>query len=141
MATDRPEIQASRFAVSTGHHYASQAAFEVLEAGGNAVDAGVAAGLSLGVLQSDLVSVAGVAPIILWDAGQAKMITISGLGGWPAAADINYFRDRHDGAIPVGPMRTVVPAAPAAWIAALEHHGTMSFADVAHFAVRFARDG
>ncbi|MFY0613543.1 MAG: gamma-glutamyltransferase [Hyphomicrobiaceae bacterium] len=141
MPSDRPEIQGTRFAVSTGHHYASQAAFEILQAGGNAVDAGVAAGLALGVLQSDLVSVAGVAPIILWDAKRAEMITISGLGGWPAAADINFFRDHYDGAIPVGPMRTVVPAAPAAWIAALERHGTMSFGDVAHYAVRFARDG
>ncbi len=141
MATDRPEIQGSRFAVATGHYYASQAAFELLQAGGNAVDAGVAAGLALGVLQSDLVSVAGVAPIILWDAETSQMRTISGLGGWPAAADINYFRDHHGGAIPIGPMRTVVPSAPAAWIAALAHHGTMTFGDVAHYAVRFARDG
>ena len=139
--TERQEIQGSRFAVSTGHHFASQAAFEILQAGGNAIDAGVAAGLALGVLQSDLVSVAGVAPIILWDADRAEMITISGLGGWPAAADINYFREHHGGAIPVGPMRTVIPSAPAAWIAALEHHGTMGFGDVAHYAVRFARDG
>ena len=141
MATERPEIQGSHFAVSTGHYYSSQAAFEVLQAGGNAVDAGVAAGLALGVLQSDLVSVAGVAPIILWDAKRAEMITISGLGGWPAAADIDYFNSKHGGAIPIGPMRTVVPSAPAAWIAALDRYGTMSFGDVAHYAVRFARDG
>ncbi|MGZ0188969.1 MAG: gamma-glutamyltransferase family protein [Alphaproteobacteria bacterium] len=141
MATERPEIQGSRFAVSSGHYYASQAAFEVLQAGGNAFDAGVAGGLALGVLQSDLVSVAGVAPIILWDAERSQMNTISGLGGWPAASDINYFRDQHGGAIPIGPMRTVVPSAPAAWIAALDRFGTMSFGDVAHYAVRFARDG
>lgn len=141
MATDRPEIQGSRFAVSSGHYYASQAAFEILQAGGNAVDAGVAAGLALGVLQSDLVSVAGVAPIILWDAERAQMITISGLGTWPAAADIDYFRNEHGGAIPIGPIRTVVPSAPAAWIAALDRYGSMGFGDVAHYAVRFARDG
>lgn len=141
MATERPEIQGSRFAASTGHYYATQAAFEVLQAGGNAIDAGVAAGLALGVLQSDLVSVAGVAPIILWDAERAQMITISGLGGWPKAADIGYFHREHGGAIPIGPMRTVVPSAPAAWIAALDRHGTMGFGDVAHYAVRFARDG
>lgn len=141
MATERPEIQGGRFAASTGHYYATQAAFEVLQAGGNAIDAGVAAGLALGVLQSDLVSVAGVAPIILWDANRAEMMTISGLGGWPKAADIDYFRREHNGAIPVGPLRTVVPSAPAAWIAALDRYGTMGFGDVAHYAVRFARDG
>ena len=141
MATERPEIQGANFAVSTGHYYSSQAAFEVLQAGGNAIDAGVAAGLALGVLQSDLVSVAGVAPIILWDAERAEMITISGLGGWPAKADIEYFRRQHNGAIPLGPMRTVIPSAPAAWIAALARFGTMNFGDVAQYAVRFARDG
>ncbi len=77
MPSDRPEIQGSHFAVSTGHPYASQAAFEVLQFGGNAIDAGVAAGLALGVLQSDLVSVAGVAPIILWDAdGDADQVRL-----------------------------------------------------------------
>ncbi len=141
MSTERPEIQGSQFAVSTGHYYSSQAAFEVLQAGGNATDAGVAAGLALGVLQSDLVSVAGVAPIIVWDAERAEMQTISGLGGWPKAADIDYFRREYNGAIPIGPMRTVIPSAPAAWIMALDRYGTMSFGDVAHHAVRFARDG
>ena len=141
MSTERPEIQGSQFAVSTGHYYSSQAAFEVLQAGGNATDAGVAAGLALGVLQSDLVSVAGVAPIIVWDAERAEMQTISGLGGWPKAADIEYFRREYNGAIPIGPMRTVIPSAPAAWIMALDRYGTMSFGDVAHYAVRFARDG
>ena len=51
--------------VASGHELATFAAFEVLENGGNAVDAGVAAILSLGVLYSDQVSVAGVAPMMV----------------------------------------------------------------------------
>ena len=50
-------------AASSGHELATLAAFEILEAGGNAVDAGVAAVLALGVLYSDQVSVAGVSTI------------------------------------------------------------------------------
>jgi gamma-glutamyltranspeptidase/glutathione hydrolase len=46
----------------------------------------------------------------------------------------------HGGEIPNGVRRTVVPAAPDAWITALERHGTMGFADVAEFAIRYARD-
>jgi gamma-glutamyltranspeptidase/glutathione hydrolase len=38
-------------------------------------------------------------------------------------------------------LRTVVPAAPAAWAAALERYGTMSFGEVARFSIRFAADG
>ena len=52
-------------AVSAGHELAARAAFEVLESGGNAVDAGVAAILTLGVVYSDQVSIAGVAPMIV----------------------------------------------------------------------------
>src|SRR5262249_3892406 len=48
---------------------------------------------------------------------------------------------RHGGKIPRGLLRTVVPAAPDAWILALERWGTMSFADVAAAAVRFAAEG
>ena len=46
------------YAVSAGHELAAAAAFEVLEGGGNAVDAGVAANLTLGVVYSDQVSIA-----------------------------------------------------------------------------------
>ena len=47
----------------------------------------------------------------------------------------------HGGKIPQGILRTVVPAAPDAWITALERFGTMSFGEVAQSAIGFARDG
>ena len=58
----RPVIRGHRHAIVAGHYLASQAGFAILEAGGNAIDAGVAAGIALGVVHSDLVNVAGVAP-------------------------------------------------------------------------------
>ena len=132
----RPTVMATRYAVAAGHYLATHAAFEVLEAGGNAVDAGVAAGLALGVLESAQVSVAGVAPIMIYLADSREVITISGLGTWPKAASCAYFQDKHGGAIPKGVERTVVPAAPDAWITALERYGTMRFGDVAAADVR-----
>ncbi|HEY6335006.1 MAG TPA: gamma-glutamyltransferase, partial [Alphaproteobacteria bacterium] len=131
----------SRHMVSAGHFAAAHAAFLVLEAGGNAVDAGVAGGIALGVLQSDLVNVAGVAPIMIYVAAEREVITIDGLGVWPRAASLDYFRTAHRGEIPEGLMRTVVPAAPASWLKALSRYGTMSFADVASASIAFARDG
>ncbi len=47
----------------------------------------------------------------------------------------------HGGRIPEGILQTVVPAAPAIWIAALARYGTMTFGEVAASAIRFARDG
>ena len=63
--TSRPALMGTRHMVSAGHYLAAHAAFRVLEAGGNAIDAGCAAGLALGVLQPNIVQVSGVAPIMI----------------------------------------------------------------------------
>lgn len=68
-----------------GHYLATQAGYAVLEAGGNAVDAGVAAGMALGVVHCDQVQVSGVAPMVLYLADRDEVVTIAGLGGWPKA--------------------------------------------------------
>ena len=127
--------------VASGHYLATQAAFQILEAGGNAVDAGVAGGIALGVVHSQYVNVAGVAPIVVYLADENRVETISGLGGWPRAVTPDYFQRRHGGSIPASLLRTVVPAAPDAWITALERYGTMCFAEVAAAAIRFAGEG
>lgn len=136
----KTEVAGTRHMVVAGHYLAAHAAFSVLEAGGNAVDAGVAGGLALGVVQSDLVNVAGVAPIMIRPAG-GEAITIDGLGGWPRGLDPELFTREHGGRIPRGILRTVVPAAPAAWIEALRRYGTMAFGEVAAGAIRLAREG
>src|SRR6202140_4809607 len=133
----RPLLLGTRHMAVAGHYGAAHAAFAVLEARGNAVDAGVAAGIALGVLHSDLVSVAGVAPIMIYRADRREVLTISGLGTWPRAVTPDFFQNRHGGRIPQGILRTVVPAAPDAWITALEHFGTMSFGECAAAAIRF----
>ena len=127
--------------IVASHYLAAQAGFQVLEAGGNAVDAGVAAGLALNVVESEMASFGGVAPIILYWAETDEFFTVSGVGVWPAAASAELFREHHDGRIPNGILRTVVPAAPDAWITALERFGTFTFGDCAAAAIRLARDG
>jgi gamma-glutamyltranspeptidase/glutathione hydrolase len=139
--TLRPTIMGTRHMAVAGHYSAAHAAFSILEAGGNAIDAGVAGGIALGVLQSDLVNVAGVAPIMIYLAKTREVVTISGLGTWPRAITPDYFATHCGGRIPHGVLRTVVPAAPDAWITALERYGTMSFGDCAAAAIRFASDG
>jgi gamma-glutamyltranspeptidase / glutathione hydrolase len=137
----RPVITGTRHMISAGHHAAAHAGFAILEAGGNAVDAGVAAGIALGVLQTDLVNFAGVAPMMIYRADTREVVTIDGLGPWPRAANINVFIREYGGKMPPGILRTIIPAAPCAWITALEKFGTLRFADVAQAAIRFARDG
>jgi len=141
MATGRMTIMGTRHVISAGHYLAAHAGFEVLEAGGNAIDAGVAAGLAIGVVQTDKVNFGGVAPQIIYTARDRKVHCIDGLGVWPKAVTPDYFVKRHGGKIPSGVERCVVPAAPDAWITALKRFGTMSFGEVAAAAIRFAREG
>jgi len=137
----RPTIMGTRHMVAACHYLASEAGFKILEAGGNAIDAGVATGIALSVVQPEYVNFAGVAPIIIYSAAEDRVVTIPGLGPWPKAIRPDHFKKHHGGAIPLGILRTLVPAAPDAWITALERFGTMSFGEVAQSAIGYARDG
>ena len=137
----RPSLRGHRHMISAGQYLAAQAGFQVMEAGGNAIDGGVAAGMTLGVVQSELVGVAGVAPIIIYLAEEDRVVTISGLGTWPKATDPAFFAREYPDSVPEGILRCIIPAAPAAWIMALERYGSMTFGEVAVASIRLARDG
>ena len=89
----RPVVLGRQFIVSSCHYLATQAAFAILESGGNAIDAGVAAALVLGVVHSDQVNIAGVAPMIIWISGTRELVTIDGVGTWPRTASCKFFQD------------------------------------------------
>ena len=141
MASSRSVVTGTKHVAAAGHYLAAHAGLEILEAGGNAVDAGVSAGIAIGVLEPHFVNFAGVAPIMIYLAETGEIHTISGVGTWPRAASCQYFHDKHGGAIPEGLERTVIPSAPDAWITVLEKYGTMSFTEVAAAAIRFAKEG
>ncbi len=139
LPTLRPPVMGRRYAVASGHHLASQAAARILEAGGTVVDAGVAAGLCLNVVQPDMTNLGGVAPIVVRRAN-GQVATISGLGRWPQAATVDELL-RRGGDISGGILASVVPAALDAWVEALAAFGTMRFADVAAPAIELAERG
>jgi gamma-glutamyltranspeptidase/glutathione hydrolase len=139
--TSTVQVIGTRWAVAAGHALASEAAARILGGGGNAIDAGVAAGMCLGVVHPDMVSVAGVAPILVHIARTGETWEVSGVGPYPRASTVEYFRERHGNQIPHGLARTVVPGAPAAWSEALRRWGTMSFAEVAAPSIEHAERG
>jgi gamma-glutamyltranspeptidase/glutathione hydrolase len=138
---NRPTIMGTRHVIAAGHYLAAHAGFKILEGGGNAVDAGVASGIAMGVLQTDKVSFGGVAPLIVYLAKKKEIHCIDGLGVWPKAITPDFFQKFHGGKIPPNELRSVVPAAPDSWITALERFGTMTFGEVASAAIRFASEG
>ncbi|MCW5748841.1 MAG: gamma-glutamyltransferase family protein [Alphaproteobacteria bacterium] len=137
----QPMVIGHHYMASAGQYLATEAAHDILRAGGNAIDAGVAGGIALGVVHSDQVQFSGVAPMLIHLADRDETVAIAGLGWWPRALNVETFIRDHNGTIPMGILRTVVPAAPDAWILALQRYGTMSFGEVASAAIRYARDG
>ena len=137
----RPSIRAKRHVVSSVHYLASMAGMRILESGGNAADAGVAAGLCINVLEPEYAHFGGVAPIIYCPGSGGPVETISGLGRWPKAANLDFFKQHYDGDLPAGLWRTVTPAAPDAWLTALARFGTMTFEEVVQPALDLTENG
>src|SRR5262245_48985404 len=100
MKAHRPTIMGTRHMVAACQYLAAEAGFRILDAGGNAIDAGVAAGIALGVVQPEYVNFAGVAPIMVYSAAEDRVVTIPGLGTWPKSIKADYFQRNHAGKIP-----------------------------------------
>jgi gamma-glutamyltranspeptidase/glutathione hydrolase len=137
----RPTVVGRRHAAATGHYLATEAAMRILDRGGNAIDAGVSAAIALAVLQPNVVSVAGVAPTLIYLREQGKVVSLEGLGYWPAGTDVDRLVEEGGDIVPEGILRTVMPAAPATHVLALRLYGTKSFEEVATPAMELARDG
>ena len=88
----RPTPMGSSAAISTGHPLSTLAGTLVLQQGGNAVDAAVAAALAGCVLQSDMVSFAGIACIQMHNPASRETLSITGVGHWPARASLEELR-------------------------------------------------
>jgi gamma-glutamyltranspeptidase/glutathione hydrolase len=139
--TSRPLLLGSRHMVSAGHPLAAHAALIILEAGGNAVDAGVAAGFALNVTQPDMANLGGVAPVLIHLADCDLVTSIAGIGHWPALATLEAVKAAGRGRIPETPQRWVVPGALDAWLKSLERYGTISVAEALTPAIDLARNG
>jgi gamma-glutamyltranspeptidase/glutathione hydrolase len=137
----RPTLVGERWSVVGGHPRTSLVAAQIFEAGGNAVDAGVAAGLAGNVVQVDMSNFGGIAPILVRPANHPVAYSIAGVGRWSKTADLNEILKRYGGGLPLDGAPAIVPGAPAGWLRALEQFGTMSFAEVAAPAIKLAREG
>ncbi len=115
----------------------------VLEQGGNAFDAAVAAGLTLQVVEPDMNGPGGDLPAILWPAGRSEPVVLCAQGPAPQRATCKYYRDNLglDIVPGTGPLAAVVPGAFGGWMSMLRDFGTMSLREVASFAIGHATAG
>src|SRR5690348_11491295 len=140
--TTRPELKGTFGMVSSTHWLASQTGMAVLERGGNAFDAAVAAGFVLQVVEPHLNGLGGDLPIVLWDATRGRVEVICGQGPAPAAASIDAIRGMGLNEIPgTGLVAACVPGAFGAWLTLLRDHGTWRLGDVLDYAIGYAESG
>lgn len=140
--TTRPVIMGTHGMVTSGHYLASRIGLSVLEDGGNAVDAGVAMGFALSVLEPYIYGIGGEVPILIYLAKEKKVLALSGQGHAPANSSIEVFKKMGIDTIPGdGLLATCVPDAVSTWITALSRFGTMELARVLTPAWDIARNG
>lgn len=114
----------------------------VLERGGNAFDAAVAAGFVLQVVEPHLNGPGGEAPILLWSQREQRVLSICGQGPAPQEATVQAFERLGLEQVPgVGLLAATVPGAFGAWLTLLRDHGTWTLAQVLEPALRYAREG
>ncbi len=153
--TERPvrhAVRGTRAAVAAGSEYAAEAGMRMLHAGGNAVDAGVAATLAAAVTEFSHFGFGGEAPILI-RTRDGKVHAIAGLGPMPKAATAQFFRERkiqpgetisldRNGIEPFVPpygiMPALVPGMVEGVLVALREFGTKPFSEIAAPAIDLA---
>jgi gamma-glutamyltranspeptidase / glutathione hydrolase len=138
----RPLLQGTLGMVAAGHYLAAAVGLSILEKGGNAVDAGVAAGFAVALLKPQSVGIGGEVPILIHLADQHTSVAINGQGWAPRAATSQWFRAHNVDLIPSdGFLPATVPGQFGSWCTALQQFGTLSLADVLGPAVDLAEGG
>jgi gamma-glutamyltranspeptidase / glutathione hydrolase len=142
MFATRPELRGSFGMVSSTHWLASATGMAVLERGGNAFDAAVAAGFVLQVVEPHLNGPGGEVPILAAPAGAGRVLVVNGQGPVPAAATIGRFAELGLDLIPgTGLLPACVPGAFGAWMLLLRDHGTLGPREVLEPAIGYAEAG
>ncbi|RFA18170.1 gamma-glutamyltransferase family protein [Subtercola boreus] len=137
----RPDLLGSFGMCASTHWIASAVGQAVLERGGNAFDAAVAAGFVLHVVEPHLNGAGGDLVGLFAPAGQPPL-TLAGQAPAPRGATIEHFRAEGLGLVPgAGALAATAPGAVDAWLLLLRDHGTWEVAEVLDYAIHYARNG
>ena len=140
--TTRPEIRGTFGVVASTHWLASAVGMSVLERGGNAFDAAVAAGFTLQVVEPHLNGPLGDNPILVWNQKTRRAEMICGQGPAPRGATIAHYKGLGLDLVPgTGLLAAAIPGAFDAWARLLRDYGTMPLADIIAPAIGYAENG
>ena len=140
--TTRPEIEGTFGVVASTHWIATAVGMAMLEKGGNAFDAGVAAAFTLQMVEPHLNGPAGDVPVLVYDVRLGKPLVICGQGPAPRGATITKFKSMGLDMVPgSGLLAAWVPGPFETWMMLLRDHGTLSLRDVLEPAIFYASQG
>jgi gamma-glutamyltranspeptidase/glutathione hydrolase len=138
----RSQVIAQNGMAATSHPLSTQVALDILKAGGNAIDAAIAASAMEGVVEPHLNGIGGDLYAIVWDAKSKKLYGLNGSGRSPKSLTLADFKSRGLTQIPpYGPLPVTVPGCVDAWFELHEKFGSMPMNKVLEKAVSYARNG
>lgn len=151
---DRTEATGERGMVAAKHELAAEVGAQVLEAGGNAVDAAVATAFTVGVVEPFMNGIGGGGLMLIYLADRRQTIAIDFAMAAPRAARPDMYelldatspsmfgwRAVRDDANIHGPLSIAVPGTVAGLALAAERYGTMPLRELMQPAIRYARQG
>jgi gamma-glutamyltranspeptidase/glutathione hydrolase len=138
----RSEVIAQHGMACTSQPLATQVALDILKAGGNAIDAAIAANAMLGLVEPVSNGVGGDLFAIVWDAKTQKLYGLNASGRSPRSLTIDYFRENGYDMIPsYGPLPVSVPGCVDGWFELNKRFGTMEMKELLKPVIGYAREG
>ena len=138
----RSEVIAENGMAATSHPLATQAAIDILQQGGNAIDAAIAANAVLGLVEPTGCGIGGDLFAIVWDAKTQQLYGLNSSGPSPQAMTIDFVKDQGLEKIPAyGPLPVTVPGAVAGWTALHKKFGRKNFKSLFSSAINYAENG
>lgn len=142
MRITRPSSLSANGMVATPHHMASSAGLRVLEDGGSAMDAVIAANAMLTVLYPDQTAIGGDCFFLVYDAGSGETFAFNGSGAAAQDASASQLRDQGYDHMPAkGGLTVTTPGTIDAWVQGHERFGTLEFERLIRPAATLAHEG
>jgi gamma-glutamyltranspeptidase/glutathione hydrolase len=138
----RSPVFARNGVVSTSHPLASQVGLDVLKAGGNAIDAAIAANAALGLMEPTGCGIGGDLFALVWVAEEKKLYGLNASGRAAMASDPEALVAQGLSRIPTaGPLGVTVPGAVDGWFMLNDRFGSKPMADLLAPAISYAKEG
>ncbi|MEL6973405.1 MAG: gamma-glutamyltransferase [Bacteroidota bacterium] len=138
----RSEVIAQHGMAATSQPLATQVALDILKAGGNAIDAAIAANAVLGLVEPTGNGIGGDLFAIVWDAETEQLYGLNASGRSPASLTLEYFKENGYTSIPaLGPLPVSVPGAVDGWFELHGKFGKMEMKDILAPAIDYAENG